>query len=65
MDDKGLIFKASHMHKVFGPTVALKDVDFELHRGVIRGLIGDNGSGMSTLKSLATGVQPATSCIMM
>lgn len=61
MDDKGLIFKASHMHKVFGPTVALKDVDFELHRGEIRGLIGENGSGKSTIMSIASGMQPATS----
>ncbi len=49
------------MHKVFGPTVALKDVDFELHRGEIRGLIGENGSGKSTIMSIASGMQPATS----
>jgi ribose transport system ATP-binding protein len=56
-----LIFKASHMHKAFGPTIALKDVDFELHRGEIRGLIGENGSGKSTIMSIASGMQPATS----
>lgn len=56
-----LIFKATHMHKVFGPTVALKDVDFELHRGEIRGLIGENGSGKSTIMSIAAGMQPTTS----
>ena len=61
IDENGLIFKASHMHKVFGPTVALKDVDFELHRGEIRGLIGENGSGKSTIMSIASGMQPATS----
>ncbi len=59
--DESLIFKASHMHKAFGPTIALKDVDFELHRGEIRGLIGENGSGKSTIMSIASGVQPATS----
>lgn len=56
-----LIFKATHMHKVFGPTIALKDVDFELHRGEIRGLIGENGSGKSTIMSIAAGMQPTTS----
>lgn len=61
MDEQSLIFKASHMHKVFGPTVALKDVDFELHRGEIRGLIGENGSGKSTIMSIASGMQAATS----
>lgn len=60
--EKGeLIFKASHMHKAFGPTIALKDVDFELHRGEIRGLIGENGSGKSTIMSIAAGMQTATS----
>jgi ribose transport system ATP-binding protein len=49
------------MHKAFGPTIALKDVDFELHRGEIRGLIGENGSGKSTIMSIASGMQPATS----
>ena len=49
------------MHKVFGPTVALKDVNFELRRGEIRGLIGENGSGKSTIMSIAAGMQPATS----
>lgn len=61
MDEHSLIFKASHMHKVFGPTVALDDVDFELYRGEIRGLIGENGSGKSTIMSIASGMQAATS----
>ena len=59
--DPNLIFKATHMHKEFGPTIALKDVDFELHRGEIRGLIGENGSGKSTIMSIAAGMQGATS----
>ena len=59
--DKTLIFEARHMHKEFGPTIALKDVDFSLHRGEIRGLIGENGSGKSTIMSIAAGMQPATS----
>lgn len=61
MDEQSLIFKATHMHKVFGPTVALDDVDFELYRGEIRGLIGENGSGKSTIMSIASGMQSATS----
>ena len=58
---KEIIFQAKHMHKEFGPTIALKDVDFELRRGEIRGLIGENGSGKSTIMSIASGMQPATS----
>ncbi len=55
-----VIFEARHMHKAFGPTIALKDVDFTLRRGEIRGLIGENGSGKSTIMSIASGMQPAT-----
>lgn len=57
---KEIIFEARHMHKTFGPTVALKDVDFILRRGEIRGLIGENGSGKSTIMSIASGMQKAT-----
>lgn len=55
------IIEIRHMHKAFGPTVALKNVDFILHRGEIRGLIGENGSGKSTIMSIASGMQKATS----
>lgn len=56
-----VLLECHHMHKEFGPTIALKDVDFTLHRGEIRGLIGENGSGKSTIMSIASGMQPATS----
>ncbi|MBQ9032345.1 MAG: sugar ABC transporter ATP-binding protein [Parasporobacterium sp.] len=56
-----VIFEAKHMHKAFGPTIALKDVDIQICRGEIRGLIGENGSGKSTIMSIAAGMQPATS----
>ena len=55
-----IIFEARHMHKAFGQTIALKDVDITLRRGEIRGLIGENGSGKSTIMSIASGMQPAT-----
>ena len=56
-----VIFEAKHMHKEFGPTIALKDVDIQIKRGEIRGLVGENGSGKSTIMSIAAGMQPATS----
>jgi len=56
-----VIFEAKHMHKAFGPTIALKDVDIQICRGEIRGLIGENGSGKSTIMSIAAGMQPTTS----
>ncbi len=59
--EKEVIFEAKHMHKAFGSTIALNDVDFTLRRGEIRGLIGENGSGKSTIMSIASGMQEATS----
>ena len=55
-----VIFRATGIRKEFGPTVALKGADFELRRGEICGLIGENGSGKSTIMSIASGMQSAT-----
>lgn len=60
-EHREVVFEAKHMHKAFGPTIALKDVDFTLRRGEVRGLVGENGSGKSTIMSIAAGMQPATS----
>lgn len=56
-----ILFEARHMHKAFGQTIALKDVDFILKSGEVRGLVGENGSGKSTIMSIASGMQGATS----
>ncbi len=45
--------------KTFGPTVALHDVEITVHRGEVRGLIGENGSGKSTVTSIYAGMQKA------
>ena len=57
MDD--VLFRAEGMCKYFGPTVALDHVDLSVRRGEIMGLIGENGSGKSTISSIASGMQPA------
>ncbi|HIQ99688.1 MAG TPA: sugar ABC transporter ATP-binding protein [Candidatus Scybalocola faecavium] len=56
-----LIFESRGLCKNFGPTVALDHVDFKVYRGQITGLIGENGSGKSTITSIAAGMQPPTS----
>lgn len=55
------IFKASHIVKQFGPTIALNDVSIEIYPGEIRGFIGENGSGKSTMSAIRTGIYQATS----
>lgn len=50
-----LILSARKVCKAFGPTRALLDVDVEVRKGEIRGLIGENGSGKSTFCSIVAG----------
>ncbi len=44
--------------KRFGGLTAVSEVDFELHRGEILGLIGPNGARKTTLVDCLTGVAP-------
>ena len=53
--ERELLFEAKKLTKHFGPTVALDNVDFKVYRGEITGLIGENGSGKSTITSIAAG----------
>lgn len=60
MADQKTILEVIHMDKNFGVTVALNDVSFSLERGNVYGLIGENGSGKSTVSSIIAGMQSAT-----
>ena len=55
------IIEVRHIVKNFGSTRALRDVDVSFYRGEIRGLVGENGSGKSTITSIVAGMQKATS----
>ena len=62
MASKGeVILEVKDMCKNFGVTVALDHVNFTLKTGEVRGLIGENGSGKSTVSSIAAGIQKQTS----
>ena len=61
MGEREEIVRVEHIFKSFGPTKALVDVSFAVNRGEIRGLIGENGSGKSTVSSIIAGVQKADS----
>ena len=58
------IFKATHIVKTFGPTIALNDVDITVYPGEIRGFIGENGSGKSTMSQIMTGIYTRNSGTM-
>lgn len=53
------IIEVKHMDKQFGSTVALNNVNLTVKRGQILGLIGENGSGKSTVTSIISGMQKA------
>jgi simple sugar transport system ATP-binding protein len=48
------------VEKYFGSVCALKNVNLEVGRNEIVGLLGDNGAGKSTLVKILTGVFPPT-----
>lgn len=56
-----VVLEVKDMCKNFGVTIALNHVNFTLKSGEVRGLIGENGSGKSTVSSIASGMQKATS----
>lgn len=52
-------FAMRGMHKTFGATIALDNVDFVVSPGKIHALIGENGAGKSTLMKVLSGaLQP-------
>lgn len=56
---KEVIVEVKQMDKRFGSTVALDKVNITIRRGEIQGLIGENGSGKSTVTSIISGMQKA------
>jgi len=50
-----------NIEKYFGLVCALRNINLEVGRNEIVGLIGDNGAGKSTLVKILTGVFPPTS----
>ena len=58
---ENVIIETRDIVKKFGEVTALDHVSFKIRRGEIQGLIGENGSGKSTMSSLIFGIQKPTS----
>ena len=56
-----VIVRAEKITKIFGGTVALENVDFNVYRGKVNALVGENGAGKSTLMGILAGVHEPTS----
>lgn len=55
------LLKCENLTKSYGKTLALKDVNLEVSRGKIIGLLGPNGSGKTTLIKILNGLLTPTS----
>lgn len=53
------VLKVEHLSKSFPPQVLFKDVNFEIHRGEHVAVIGDNGTGKTTLLKILNEVLEA------
>ena len=51
------ILEASGIHKAYSGSVALRDAQLKLRRGEIHAVMGENGSGKSTMLSILSGAQ--------
>ncbi len=56
----GVLLEARQLLMQFGGLKALNQVDLNIRRGTIHGLIGPNGSGKSTLMNVLTGIYTPT-----
>ncbi len=56
---RGTLLEIEGLSKSFGGVIAVDDIDLDIRRSEIFGLIGPNGSGKTTLANLVTGLYRA------
>ena len=54
------LLEMKHIYKFFGGLCAVNNVNFDLHKGEVVGLVGDNAAGKSTLMKILSGAYHAT-----
>ncbi len=55
------VIEVEHLHKAYGPVVAVEDVSFSVTEGEIFGLLGPNGAGKTTTVECLQGLRQADS----
>lgn len=58
------LFEAKDISKNYGSNNVLRNINLEIYRGEIVGLIGENGAGKSTMMKLIAGVEKPSAGIM-
>ncbi len=53
------VIRIEHLRKVYGHTVAVEDISFDVGRGEIFGLLGSNGAGKTTTVECLEGIRRA------
>ncbi|WP_062238743.1 ABC transporter ATP-binding protein [Fictibacillus sp. FJAT-27399] len=59
MSSQEPIIKVEHLVKRYGDFIAVKGVDFEVHKGEVFGLLGPNGAGKTTTLEMLVGLRKA------
>ena len=65
MNEQNYILELKDVVKTFGGVTALAGVQFQLKKGEIHALMGENGAGKSTFIKVITGVHQPDSGIML
>ncbi|MDZ7359202.1 MAG: ABC transporter ATP-binding protein [candidate division KSB1 bacterium] len=52
-----IVVQVDHLRKVYGSTVAVDDVSFEIYEGEIFGMVGPNGAGKTTITECLEGLR--------
>ena len=53
-----MLLDIRHLHKRYGDTIALHDINFHLHKGEVAVILGPSGCGKSTLLRCINGLEP-------